>query len=269
MLDLPQVTQELSTSQNSNSNKSLSWFRFNRDEGWLTDSFQINSTTPLLSKSCDESPRQGRSIRSRLPKFKPVLPILIFGIVIGVTGIFSLFSYRIHIKPCNDHFLIMIIRHAEKNKGNGVSTSGKCRADLIPSLFNGKTLPEPQLLFTFAPSSKRPSLRGLQTLLPISDTLNIEINAWTSSKYENMLENILAWACGRTVLIAWHHNFPNIENIVVDLGVKDDVASSLFAMYSTDYDAVWMVSYNGENVAPNITIKSEGLGKHPCKSLDV
>jgi len=268
MLDLPQVTQEVSTSQNTNSNKSLSWFRYNRDEGWLTDSFQINSTTPLLSKSCDESPRQGRSIRSRLPKLKPALPIFIFGLVIGVTGIFSLFSYG-NIKTCNDRFMLMFVRHCEKNKGIGISSRGKCRADLMPSLFNGKTLPEPQMLATFAPSIKRPSLRGVETLLPISNKLNIEINTWTSSLYENMLEYVLARACGRTVLIAWHHNVPNILNITLDLGVNYDVANGLFAIYGKDYNAVWMVSYNGENIAPNITIKSEGLGKNPCKSLEV
>lgn len=266
MADLPLDTQELSIPPNSRSNKSQSGSRSYRDEDWPMDSFQITATTPLLNRSSDENLSHRRC---RLPKFKPILLILIFGGILGLTGIYSVFSFSRHLKPCNDHFLIMFIRHSEKDLQNGISKLGHCRARMIASLFNGKTFPEPQILATWAPGSHRLSLRGIQTFIPISHKLHIDINTYKNSKHKEMMDDIVARACGRTVLIAWHHNSPSIGDLLLDLGVNLNVASGLFLKYGRDYDAVWMVRYNGENLAPNITMGSEGLGMNPCESLEV
>jgi len=265
MVHLPEVTQEWSTPTNPDSTKFLSERGYNEDEDWLLDNFKIASSTPLLKPSGGELIGRTRYIRSMLHKFPPAFPILMFGLAIGICGIFSLFSFRRHLKPCSDHFLIMFIRHVEKNEQNGISTLGKCRAKLLPSLFNGKNFPKPQILVTYAPSVNRPSLRGIQTLLPISEKLDLDLNTWTTSQYQKMLDNILAQACGRTVLIAWHWNYPDIEDLVVELGVSQEIASRFSAKDGRNYDAVWMLSYKGENVPANLTIKLEGLGINPCQ----
>ena len=44
-----------------------------------------------------------------------------------------------------------------------------------------------------------------------------------------------------------------------------DVANGLFAKYGKDFNAVWMVNYNGENLAPNITVLLESFSENPCK----
>jgi len=142
----------------------------------MLDSFQIDSSTPLLNTSRGESKVWTRSLRAMLRKFPPALPFLLFGLVIGISGIFSLFPLRRYLKPCSEHFTVMIIRHVEKDLEDGISSKGQCRANLLPSVFNGETLPEPQILVTYIPSVNRPSLRGIQTLLPISDNLNLNLN---------------------------------------------------------------------------------------------
>jgi len=50
---------------------------------------------------------------------------------------------------------------------------------------------------------------------------------------------------------------------VAYLGVDYDVANGFFAKYGNDFNAVWMVNYYGENLAPNITVV-EGVGENPC-----
>jgi len=263
MVHLPEVTQEWSTPPKPDSKKYLSELGLVEEEDWLLDNFKVSSTTPLLKQAGGERVQNTRSIRSLLRKFPPAFPILIFGLIIGICGIFSLFSFRRHLKPCSDKFLIMIIRHVEKNQQATVSPLGKCRAKRLPSLFDGKIFPKPEILVTYGPSLNRPSLRGIQTLLPISEKLGLNLNTWTTWQYREMTDNILAQACGRIVLVAWHVNYPGIGILLGEFGVSLEIASR-FPAKSNCYDDVWMLSYSGEN-APNLTVMSEGLGKNPCE----
>jgi len=269
MLTLPQIAGEWITPPTPKPGKYSSEFSWNDEDG-MFDKIQIDSSSPLLSVPRSKSPNERRSPCARLRKTWRALPILSFGLLIGISGIFSLFSFTKHFKPCSDHFTVMIIRHVEKNLYEGISSVGRCRANLLPSVFNGETLPEPQILVTYVPSTNRPSVRGIQTLLPISDQLNVNLLTWTDSHYREMLHDIIARACGRTVLVAWHDNYPGIENLVVGMGVNQSVASAFTAQYGGDYDAVWILNYYfAENVTTNLTIELEGLGRNPCDSQGV
>jgi len=269
MLTLPQIAGEWITPPTPKRGRYLSEFSWNDEDGML-DEIQIDSSAPLLNVVRSKIPDERRSYCAKLRKVSPALPILLFGLVIGISGIFSLLTVTKDFKPCSEHFTVMIIRHVEKNLHEGISSEGQCRANLLPSVFNGETLPEPQILVTYIPSVNRPSLRGIQTLLPISDQLNLNLMTWTNSHYQEMLQDIIARACGRTVLVAWHDNYPSIENMVVDMGVNQSVASAFASQYGGNYDAVWILNYYfGLNVTTNLTIELEGLGRNPCDSQGV
>jgi len=53
------------------------------------------------------------------------------------------------------------------------------------------------------------------------------------------------------------------------MGVNKSVVSAFAAQYGGNYDAVWILNYHGENVATNLTIELEGLGRHPCERQGV
>jgi len=127
-------------------------------------------------------------------------------------------------------------------------------------------LQRPEMLFTYIPTSGRSSLRGLETLMPMSIELNIPIFTYKSVDYIRMLEDIKSRVCGRTILIAWHHNPPGIRDIVFELGVSEDIVSAFFMLYAEDYDVVWTIDYvrDGTIFVANLTIKFQGLGNDPC-----
>jgi len=108
-----------------------------------------------------------------------------------------------YFKKCTIPSLLIIVRHAEKPKiGDGLSSSGVCRANTLPELFNGEIFPEPDMLYTFRPTKGRPSRRGVETLLPLSQKLNLPISSFKSGLYGEMLLDIRVKACGKIALVA-------------------------------------------------------------------
>jgi len=143
------------------------------------------------------------------------VPLFLFGLLVGVPSLLSL-VFKIHIKPCHKNSQLMIIRHAEKpEKGDWLSRDGKCRAKKLSSCFDGDNLKIPDMLFTYMPTSDRSSMRGLTTLLPMSKELNIPMYPYRTVDYIKMLEDIETRICGQTSLLAWHHNFPGVKEIVL------------------------------------------------------
>lgn len=172
-----------------------------------------------------------------------------------------------NMKPCEKHSQILVIRHAEKpNTGDHISREGKCRAMKLFNCFNGERLQRPDLLFTYIPTSERSSLRGLETLLPMSKELNIPIFTYRSVDYMRMIEDIKTRMCGQTILIAWHHNEPGIRDIAIELGVNEDIVSAVVMSYADNYDVVWMIDFvrDGTIFVANLTIKFQGLDDGPC-----
>jgi len=256
----------------SNSRKSDIWAE-DRGVG-----HNLSPRTPLLSGW--KSPQHSTRSKTGEPRIANTLSkacwfwkspsfcaTLFFGIVVCLTAGITIFSMRRYFEKCTTPSLLMITRHAEKpDIGVGLSNSGACRANMLPSLFNGEIFPEPDMLYTFSPTKGRPSRRGVETLLPISKKLNLPISSFKSALYGEMLVDIKANACGKTVLLIWHRNRPNIGALALKFGVETEIVSIDSALYIEDYDAIWMIEYEeqGGKLLTNLTIKSERLGKHPC-----
>jgi len=243
----------------------------------VSDRFQL--TTPVLTGSSEredyyngetENLTNDRSSRSR--KFCAKLPIILFGLLIGLPSLISICFLNTQPKPCRKSSLVMVMRHAEKpeesDNGMGISEEGKCRAKMLPSLFNGERFPKPKKLFTFIPTEGRRSLRGLETLLPISQQFNIPIYTYKSKDYVQMVHDIQSHLCGDTLLLVWHHNNPSIGDLLVGFGVNELIARNLFELYMKNYDAVWMVDFanNGTRMDTKLTVEFQGLGMDPCKN---
>jgi len=224
---------------------------------------QIHSpTTPLFS--------DGRSPKACwCRKFLSLRGAIMCCLVICLTAGFTIFSMRWYFEKCNKcnrPSLLMMVRHGEKpHKGDGLSTIGLCRAEKFLSLFNGEIFPKPDLLYTWAPSEGRPSRRGVETLLPLSQELNIPITTYKNHLYEKMLADILENDLGKTALLAWHHNTPNIGELALAFGVDQEAVNKYYATLK-DYDAIWWIefAYQGNKLLTNLTIKSEGLGTSIC-----
>lgn len=108
---------------------------------------------------------------------------------------------------------IVIIRHAEKPKeGPELSEIGHQRANLLPMYFDKNTtlteFGKPAALYAAAPAKAGDSLRCIQTVIPLSAHLHLEINEhYTKNQIHELKENILSNPIyfGRTVIICWDH----------------------------------------------------------------
>jgi len=254
---------------------------------YLSDDDKLIPTTPILNKwiregSSSPKPSESWSLDEslKLSIFSTInesyfesrnfsyLVILLFGLLVGIPCLLSL-VFIIQTKPCDEHSQLMIIRHAEKpDTGDDISREGECRAMKLSSCFNGDNLQIPDMLFTYIPTSERSSLRGLETLLPISKKLSIPIYTYRSVDWIRMLDDIRTRICGKTLLLAWHHNAPGIRDIALEFGVNKDLVSAFTMLYAENYDVVWMIDYasDGEVVVANLTMEFQGLGINPCKA---
>jgi hypothetical protein len=142
--------------------------------------------------------------------------------------------------------MVFIIRHAEKpgDKDPNLSPIGFKRADLIPTLFlpqPGSTkhprLPRPDYLFATAPSKH--SNRPIETITPLSKTLNLHINEdFADAEAGPLAKEILSGKyAGKVVLIAWHHG--EIPHVAEAFGVTN-------APHHWDenvFDQIWLLEW--------------------------
>jgi broad specificity phosphatase PhoE len=133
---------------------------------------------------------------------------------------------------------IMVIRHAEKPTGapnsepgvmpdgsqnkEALTETGWRRANALVELFNpanghfkSPEIVKPQHLFASAPSAVDESLRPVQTITPLSQSLGVEIDESFSKEDEKALVKA-AKAIGGFVLIAWQHErIPKISGHIL------------------------------------------------------
>ena len=152
---------------------------------------------------------------------------------------------------------ILLIRHAEKPAKDfppyGVTQNGERskeslevrgwqRAGALTSLFapaDGRfqhaSLAKPQFLFASKPVKRRGSRRPVETIMPLADKLELEINSeYRRSEFESMLDDV--FACNGVVLICWQREYiPEIASHIMDNNriVPDDWPEDR-------YDMVWV-----------------------------
>ena len=149
---------------------------------------------------------------------------------------------------------IMVIRHAEKPNGeqgvgpygsadkDSLTPTGWKRAEALVGLFDppggavrDSLIAKPTALFASAPNAAATSKRPQQTIMPLSDALEIEINLGFGLGDEVELVKAAKAAAG-VVLIAWHHEkIPEIAGLI--LGSMDGVPPRWKAKR---FDVVWV-----------------------------
>lgn len=238
------------------------------DEGDRAD-----SRTPLLGPPARRS-RSSMCADTWLDKYIRLAlshwPVVLFGMLVFVGAVASLATVKVPKVVCTEDTTIFLIRHGEKPQGDNkdmLSDEGKCRAKGLPTVFDGTTLAEPDALYTFKPTNHRPSMRGVQTLLPLSVKTDTPIQTFSSGNMDDMIRNIRKTRCGETTLVCWHSNKPDISQVAIALGAPEHQAGEFKNQTADNFDAVWVLDYSSPTAnkpASILNMTYQGLGKDPC-----
>ncbi len=148
---------------------------------------------------------------------------------------------------------VILIRHAEKPEtGPDLSDRGRERAQALVDFF--KTNPAvtrhgvPAAIYAGAPVSEGKSLRPIETVTPLSQSLGIKINEnFTRETGAQMANDVMhnPDCAGKTALICWNHgNLPDLlKNFGWDSGPGKWPGGDVF-------DRVWILNFeNGKPVS--------------------
>lgn len=141
---------------------------------------------------------------------------------------------------------VILIRHAEKPAtGNGLSLKGRERAHAFVPFFQGApsvlSYGLPEAIFAAAPSTNDPSVRSLQTILPLCNEMNLTVkDQFTIHQTQEITNELLNNPDyeGKMVLVCWPHaELPAIAKL---LGAKKTPEK-----WSDDvYDRLWILTFN-------------------------
>ncbi|ORX82431.1 hypothetical protein BCR32DRAFT_183579, partial [Anaeromyces robustus] len=133
--------------------------------------------------------------------------------------------------------LIMIIRHGEKlsDKKTDLSPKGKTRAHCLINLFsdNGRYL-TPKKIYAQSPSEKKQSTRPRDTVEPLAEALNINVDlSYTSGQIKKLTKDIKN-DIEDVILISWSSD--NIPDIAEKFGIENPPSWD-----KNDFDKIWMI----------------------------
>jgi len=119
---------------------------------------------------------------------------------------------------------VILIRHAEKPaSGNELNTQGFQRAKALVGFFeNTPSMTRygtPVAIYAMAPKDQTGSVRPIQTVTPLADSLGLKINtAYKKDELTLLIGEILNTGAydGKMVLVCWEHNM--IPKIVKGFG---------------------------------------------------
>jgi hypothetical protein len=140
--------------------------------------------------------------------------------------------------------MVLIIRHAEKptakDESPDLTERGRERTKVIPSLFLpvGKARFErPEALFATRATKK--SNRPIETIIPLSEALNLPIEEKYGRGDLAALAQELSSGkyAGKVVLISWHH--AEMKELAQSLGVEDPPEWP-----ETLFDRIWKIDWN-------------------------
>ncbi|ORX82430.1 hypothetical protein BCR32DRAFT_326856 [Anaeromyces robustus] len=133
--------------------------------------------------------------------------------------------------------LVMIIRHGEKisNRYTNLSPEGEARAKCLINLFgNNGTYVSPQKIYAQSPTVRKQSTRPRDTVIPLSNSLGIEINLSYSSNKIKKLVNDIKNSPEEIILVSWSR--ANIPEIARQLGADNPPD------WENQFDEIWFVS---------------------------
>jgi hypothetical protein len=139
--------------------------------------------------------------------------------------------------------IVLIIRHAEKPRSDVASPDladkGRERAKVIPSLFlpaEAARFERPNALF--ATCSTKKSNRPVETIVPLSEALNLPINdTYRRGDSASLAQELGSGKyAGKLVLISWHH--AEMKELAQSLGV-----ASVPDWPETLFDRIWRIEW--------------------------
>lgn len=117
--------------------------------------------------------------------------------------------------------LIMLIRHGEKidDDHTDLSPQGQARAECLIETFGVNGLfTTPQKIYAQRPTQQRQSTRPKDTVTPLANSLNLEVDlTYTSGKFKDLAKYI-ATSPEEVILVCWGND--RIPNIAKQLGIK-------------------------------------------------
>jgi hypothetical protein len=142
---------------------------------------------------------------------------------------------------------VILIRHAEKPaEGDGLSLKGQQRAAALVPYFLGT--PEvlqyktPVAIYAQKSTKGRPSLRPVQTVQGLADTLKLTLIQYPHDDFAKMVQEIDSRPEyeGKMVLICWeHHAIPDIARA---FGAKDAPGK----WHGESFDRIWVLTFQDD-----------------------
>jgi hypothetical protein len=154
---------------------------------------------------------------------------------------------------------VILIRHGEKpEEGNGLNEAGFRRAEALVKFFEtGPAVTHygtPVAIYAMAQKNSDGSVRAIQTVTPLADALEININeSYTRDQVDALVKNIMENPDykGRMVLVCWEHKvIISIAAALAAYGASDQaVQNSLPLHWPGDaFDRVWILDFTRNKV---------------------
>lgn len=130
---------------------------------------------------------------------------------------------------------IIFVRHAEKAEvpadDPGLSVAGQRRvAELTRQLVDADVVAGVDAIYS------TPTRRTQETVLPLADALNLEINNYDPGDTEAILEHILKKHKGKIILVVAHSN--TVPVLIANLGASKKVPP----IAENEYDNIYVIS---------------------------
>lgn len=184
-------------------------------------------------------------------------------ILLKILFLTSLAFYSVSVFAVPSH--VIIIRHAEKpeneDEDNTLSAEGERRAvalvNYVKKSPDMKKMGLPQFIFAASPKKEGSSIRSIQTAIPLSKDLNININTdYTRDEYDGLVKELLTNSKynKKTIFIVWAHK--RIVKMARALGAKDTPDE----WEDDEYDRAWVLHFENnksvdfENIKQNINV---------------
>ena len=168
-------------------------------------------------------------------------PHLIMKILPG--ALLALVTWTVAADPAQ----VILIRHGEKpenKKDPHLTPAGRRRAVAWKDFFSSRD-PHPVALFAPKPSQQHPSVRPIETLEPLGQSLHLTVETPTESgDHANLARTIRSGARyeNKTVVICWVHQ--SLPDLAQELGVKHPPAE----WGAENYGTAWVLSYTAGKV---------------------
>jgi hypothetical protein len=155
----------------------------------------------------------------------------------------ALVVYAAGLVPVGGLGRAILLRHGEKDGGNGLSYAGKMRAECLAGRYADAGVTN---LFAF---DDKPTTRPVDTMQPLAAKLGIRVD--TQFKRDDLAElalHILSLPTRSLSIVCWEHD--RLHTLAEELGVaKKDIPDDLMNFPVDSYDKQWSIYYGSGKAA--------------------